>query len=105
FAGGGRMVVPARIVERDADGRLWRTTIEPAQLPTPARVEPAARAKTSYAISQVTDAGEWEGAIAAILALIDAGAAEKVVLAREIVIDTNIAFDVPSIVGRLRATQ
>ena len=30
FAGGGRMIVPARIVERDALGRVWRTAIEPA---------------------------------------------------------------------------
>ena len=29
--GGGRMIVPARIVERAADGRLWRTEIEPGR--------------------------------------------------------------------------
>ncbi len=105
FAGGGRMIVPARIVERDPDGQLWRTTIEPAQLPSPPRTGRAARIKASYTITQITDADEWEASVAAVLALIDADAAEKVVLAREILIESNVPFDIPAIVARLRATQ
>src|SRR5262249_11322765 len=29
-ADAGRLVVPARLVERDAEGRVWSTTVEPA---------------------------------------------------------------------------
>ena len=105
FAGGGRMVVPARIVERDADGRVWRTVVEPAGSHSPRRVAAATKAPRSYTVTQVTDADAWEANVAAVLALIDTGAAEKVVLAREIVIDSSAPFDVHAIVSTLRDTQ
>ena len=53
----------------------------------------------------MSDPDAWHAGVAAVLALIDAGAVEKVVLAREIVIDAGEPFDVTQIVGTLQATQ
>jgi menaquinone-specific isochorismate synthase len=105
FAGGGRMIVPARIVERGADGRTWRTIIEPAAAPTALRVAPRSDKPTSFTITQVADADAWDANVSAVLALIDAGAAEKVVLAREVVIDASEPFDIAGIADRLHDSQ
>jgi menaquinone-specific isochorismate synthase len=105
FAGDGRMIIPARIVERDADGATWRTVIEPASAPATLRVAAAPKAPTRYSVSQVTDTDAWDANVAAILALIDSGAVEKVVLAREVAIDASEPFDIPTILDVLRRTQ
>jgi menaquinone-specific isochorismate synthase len=104
FAGGGRMIVPARVVERDADGRLWRTEIEPSRAPTTPRAA-APRPATRYVITRSTEPDAWDANVAAVLALIESQAVEKVVLAREVVIEADEPFDVPTIVETLRATQ
>jgi menaquinone-specific isochorismate synthase len=105
FAGGGRMIVPARIVERDADGRLWRTVIGPAAVPALGRAGAVSKTAARYTISQVTDADAWDANVAAVLALVDAGAVEKVVVAREVVIDASEPFDVGATAAILAATQ
>ncbi|MGO9876328.1 MAG: isochorismate synthase MenF [Acidimicrobiia bacterium] len=104
FAGGGRMIVPARIVERDRDGLMWRTVIGPA-MPDTLRAAARSTTPTSYTISQVTDADAWDTNVSAVLALVDAGAVEKVVLAREVVIDASEPFDIGTIARTLHATQ
>jgi isochorismate synthase len=98
------MIVPARIVERDADGLMWRTVIGPA-MPEALRAASGSTAAKSYTISQVTDADAWETNVSAVLALVDAGAVDKVVLAREVVIDASEPFDIGTIARTLHATQ
>jgi menaquinone-specific isochorismate synthase len=105
FEGGGRMIVPARIVTRDAHGRVWRTTIEPAHQVAPLRVASAPSTASNFTIDQVTTVDAWNANVAAVLALIAAGVAEKIVLAREVVIEANEPFDVRAVVETLRATQ
>ena len=105
FDGGGRLIVPACIVQRDEDGAVWRTVVEPAAVPAGARVASAQPAPASFRISQVTDAHAWEINVAAVLALVDAGAVEKVVLAREVVVEADQAFDPHAVVAALQATQ
>jgi len=105
FAGGGRMIVPARVVERDAAGRTWCTTIEPFSALAPVRAIARSTTPARFTIAQITDADAWEANVAAVLALIDTGAAEKVVLAREVVIDATEPFDIAAIADRLHATQ
>jgi len=104
FAGGGRMIVPACIVERDADGLMWRTIVEPAAVP-PSRVAATGRTPAGYTVSQVTGADAWESSVAAVLALIDAGTVEKVVLAREVEINASEPFDIAAVARTLEATQ
>jgi len=105
FIGGGRMIVPARIVERDADGLLWRTVIGPTDAEAPMHVGAATKPTVSYTISQVTDIDAWDANVSAVLALVDAGAVEKVVVAREVVIDATEPFDIRSTAAILHATQ
>jgi menaquinone-specific isochorismate synthase len=98
------MIIPARIVERTADGRLWRTEISPAAvpvLPDPTTPTPA----STYTITQLTDARGWDANVAAVLALVETGAVEKVVLAREVVIDAGAPFDIPAVLDTLHTTQ
>ncbi len=93
FEGDGDLVLPSRIVARDADGRAWRTTIEGTDAPapvaravrTPDRVRGAVSASTS-----TNGAPRLEHGLAAI----DAGEIEKVVLAREVDIEADAPFDV-----------
>ena len=105
FMGGGRMIIPARIVERDTEGRLWRTEISPAAVPAVSHVSTGARPATSYTITQISDADAWDANVAAILALVDSGAVEKVVLAREVLVDAGEPFDIARIVELLHTTQ
>ena len=105
FDGGGRLIVPARIVQRDEFGDVWRTVVEPAAVPAAPRLATPRRSPTSYRISQVGDAHAWEANVAAVLALVDAGAVQKVVLAREVRVEADRPFDARAIVAALRATQ
>jgi menaquinone-specific isochorismate synthase len=105
FSGGGRLVVPATIVQRTADGRVWRTVVEPAAAPAEPIIALSDRRPATFAITQVTGVDEWEAEVAAVLALIDAGAVVKVVLAREVLVEANRAFDPRAALAALRATQ
>jgi len=105
FTGGGRLIVPAAIVQRAADGRVWRTVVEPAAAPAEPISAVPDRTPTTFGIAQVTGPDDWEAEVAAVLALIDAGAVEKVVLAREVVVEASRAFDPRAVLDVLRATQ
>jgi menaquinone-specific isochorismate synthase len=105
FDGGGRLIVPACIVQRDDSGGVWRTVVEPVAVPPAARAVPTRRTPTNYRISQITDAHAWEASVAAVLALVDAGAVQKVVLAREVIVEADQPFDPRIILAALRATQ
>jgi menaquinone-specific isochorismate synthase len=104
FAGGGRMVIPAQIVTRDAVGRCWRTTIDSADNGA-LQVAPGAQHASGYTLAQRATRDEWEASVVAALALIDSGAAEKIVLAREVVVEADEPFDVRSVLETLHATQ
>jgi menaquinone-specific isochorismate synthase len=105
FTGGGRMLVPATIVQRAADGRVWRTVVEPAAAPAEPIAASTDRSPATFRITQVTGADDWEAEVTAVLALIDAGAVEKVVLAREVFVESTHAFAPRGVLAALRATQ
>jgi menaquinone-specific isochorismate synthase len=105
FEGGGRMVIPARIVTRDAAGRVWRTTIDSTGHDGARQVAPGAPRPSRYTLEQRTTRDEWEASVVAALALIDAGAAEKIVLAREVAVGSDAPFDVRSVLETLHTTQ
>jgi isochorismate synthase len=105
FDGGGRLIVPACIVQRDEDGAVWRTVVDPPAVRAGARVASARPAPASFRISQVTDADAWEANVAAVLALVAAAAVEKVVLAREVVVEADQSFDPHAVVAALQTTQ
>ena len=105
FAGGGRMIVPARIVERGPDGRLWCTEIEPARAPVAPRAHIAPTPATRYVITRSTEPDAWAANVASVLARIASKAVEKVVLAREVLIEADEPFDIPTVIDTLRTTQ
>ncbi|MDQ1510429.1 MAG: menaquinone-specific isochorismate synthase, partial [Actinomycetota bacterium] len=105
FAGGGRMVIPARVMARDAAGRVWRTTIDSAEHAAALQMAPGAPSPSRYTVEQRTTRDQWEASVVGALALIDAGAAEKIVLAREVAIEADAPFDVRSVLETLHATQ
>lgn len=108
FDGEGRLVVPARVVGRDPAGRGWRTTIGrpdgPAPLPRLHAADVPARSHR-YSVEAVQDRDWWDAAVRAALAEIASGEVEKVVLAREVVVESDAPFPAKDVLARLRAAQ
>jgi isochorismate synthase len=102
FEGGGRLVVPARIVARERDGRAWQTEIEGVDGLAPLRV--AARPEHCEVVP-VLEQPEWESMVRAALDLIASGALDKVVLSRVVDVNADRPFDVRAIASALRADQ
>jgi menaquinone-specific isochorismate synthase len=103
FAGTGELVVPARIVARDATGRVWRTVIDGEHAPvTSVATGPS---PSEFRVTAVTDRRAWLAMVEATLAAIDADALQKVVLARAVDVVADLPFDVPALLAYLRRSQ
>jgi menaquinone-specific isochorismate synthase len=105
FEGRGRMVIPAGVVARDESGRVWRTTLESPDCVAAPTLARQAATPSRYTIGRRSTFEAWEASVAAALALIEAGAAQKIVLAREVVIEADTPFDVRDVLENLHATQ
>jgi menaquinone-specific isochorismate synthase len=103
FAGTGRLIVPARIVGRDADGRGWCTTIDAPAPPPELHLAPPA--PTSFTVAATSTELQWQRAVEAVLARINSSVVEKVVLARAVTVDADRPFVVRDVLARLHATQ
>jgi isochorismate synthase len=99
--GDGRMIVPARIVGIDGDGRSWVTTIERGVATAAARPDPPRR----YEVEAMSSFAHWADAVGAALRAIEAGDVGKVVLAREVRVRASAPFAVPGVLAELRRTQ
>ncbi len=104
FRGAGHLAVPARIVGRDADGRMWRTVIETVDAPSTNRSS-AHPAPAEFRVTSNTTPERWHTMVEQTLADIDAGLLEKVVLARAVHVDADRPFDIAGIVAYLRQSQ
>ena len=96
----GELVVPTR-VHGVCDGRAWITEIGPGE-PSAAV---AATPPTRFQVAAPRTRDDWQAAVERALAAIDAGDLEKVVLAREVLIEADAAFDPYEIVRGLVASQ
>jgi menaquinone-specific isochorismate synthase len=96
----GELVVPAR-VHGVRDGRAWITEIGPGE-PTSAA---AAAPPTRFQVAAPRTRDDWRAAVERALAAIEAGELEKVVLAREVLVEADTAFDAHEIVRGLVASQ
>jgi menaquinone-specific isochorismate synthase len=105
FGGGGRLVVPARIVERDGSGRIWSTSVTPATQDASSTPPPRGRIARRFTVEALQGLDEWDAMVTAALALIETNELEKVVLAREVVVEADAPFEPATIIERLRATQ
>jgi menaquinone-specific isochorismate synthase len=96
----GELVVPTR-VHGVCDGRTWVTEIGPGEPAATATVAPPTR----FQVAAPRTRDDWRVAVERALAAIDVGTLEKVVLAREVRIVADTAFDAHEIVRGLVASQ
>ena len=96
----GELVVPAR-VHGELDGRAWVTEIGPA----PAAAASASAAPARFTVGAPRTRDQWELAVQHALAAIDRGELEKVVPAREVLVEADTAFDAREVLRGLVAHQ
>ena len=96
----GELVVPAR-VHGVRDGRAWITEIGPADVGAAVTAVPPTR----FHVAAPRTREHWRAAVEHALAGIEAGEIDKVVLAREVLIEADAAFDAHEIVRSLVASQ
>ncbi|MEX2256754.1 MAG: isochorismate synthase [Acidimicrobiia bacterium] len=95
------LIVPRRIVGRDAHGRGWVTELGAASsLPPEALLAP-----TAFTVRELMSHDQWCAAVTAALDAIARGDLEKVVLARAVEVEADHPFDVPTILERLLVEQ
>jgi menaquinone-specific isochorismate synthase len=100
FSGTGRLIVPARIVGRDGDGRAWCTTID-APSPAP-ELHLAPPEPTAFTVTAQSTLDDWRRNVDAVLA--DTTVA-KVVLARTVTVAADRPFVIRTVLARLHASQ
>lgn len=100
FDGGGELVIPARIVGRTADGLAWVTEVGPGD-----ESAPGWSPETLGPAADTPDRAGWRAAVEEALARIAAGRLEKVVLARQVVVDLPRPTALAALVDRLRREQ
>ncbi len=102
------VIVPELVVGRTADGARWITTIGPVGTPTPPIECVAPVPRVGWAADvQVTSsrpAADWKRAVATARDRIRAGGLDKVVLARELVVDMSEPIDLVGVIARLRSS-
>jgi menaquinone-specific isochorismate synthase len=105
FTGSGQLVVPARIVGRDPDGRAWSTVVDDAgaALPYPTAGDDAT--PSEFRVVSATTRRQWRSMVNRALADIGRGRLDKIVLARAVRIDADRPFDVPGVLAHLRRSQ
>jgi menaquinone-specific isochorismate synthase len=96
----GELLVPS-VVHGVHDGRAWVTEIG-ADPPSEAM---GSKPPTRFLVVAPRTRDEWQAAVERALAAIEAGRLEKVVLAREVLIEADTPFDVRGIVRALIASQ
>lgn len=101
----GVFVVPEILVGRSRDGRQWLTTVGPGALPD--RDLPAAprssAAPDSFSLRSPISHDEFRQMVSDAVAAIATSALEKIVLAREVVVETNRPIAVAAVLERLHA--
>ncbi|HVM08893.1 MAG TPA: isochorismate synthase [Acidimicrobiales bacterium] len=103
----GAFVVPEVLVGRSRDGRQWMTAVgvDPGDVDVAAITSASAPEGVPDGFRLTTPIGhaEFKEKVAAAVDAIAAGPLEKVVLAREVVVETNRPIDVVSVLERLHA--
>ena len=102
-----QLVVPSVIWGRSADGTRWRTTISSGEHPPPEAVGPERSLHPGrVSVEPERPAEAWCDLVARATAVMrDApeGGLEKVVLARELLVEADVELDRAAILARLRA--
>jgi menaquinone-specific isochorismate synthase len=96
----GELVVPAQVTG-SFDGRAWVTEIGPS----PREVDTAAGSPTRFTVAAPRSRDDWRAAVERVLDAIARGDLEKVVLAREVLVEADTPFDAREILRGLVASQ
>ena len=96
------LVVPTVLIRRDADGRQWRTTVGEAPA-APAAASDAPVLPDGFSLTSPRSHPDWQRTIVDAVAEIAAGRLDKVVVAREVLVEANRPIVVPDVLERLRA--
>lgn len=99
------LVVPARVTGRSPDGTAWVTETEPAECPALLVPGDPGEPPSRFAVSASRSREEWVHAVEAAREAIQRGELEKVVLARDVLVEADRPFDIPAALGRLRETH
>jgi menaquinone-specific isochorismate synthase len=92
----GELIVPAR-VHGESSGRAWITEIGPAADEIPEEHDGPAR----FTVAATRSRREWEAIVGRAIDAIDRGEMQKVVLAREVLVEADRPFDVRDVLARL----
>jgi menaquinone-specific isochorismate synthase len=98
------LVVPAVIHGRSAEGTRWRTTVTPDGAEPPVDVAAAGEPATPHEVHvrSVHPADAWTDSVRSATERIRAGELTKVVLARELRLDSDTPLDACQLLARLR---
>ena len=104
----GSFVVPEVLVGRSRDGRQWLTTVgvdSAPELPDLdlSRSEAWLRDPDGFQLTSPISHDGFKALVARAVDAIHAGRFEKVVVAREVIVDTNRPISVPSVLERLHS--
>jgi menaquinone-specific isochorismate synthase len=106
FRGSADLVVPARIVGYDEEGRAWQTVVEGIDAPPVVlRAERGADGPLRFTVASTTTRSEWNDLVGRAVGAIARGDLEKVVLARAVTVDADQPFDIRSVLKHLRHSQ
>ena len=100
-----RMIVPSTVVGRAENGTRWITTFGDGS-EVLARLEvgrPEVAVPDAFTLTPSMTHVEWERLVASAVGHIRRGNADKIVLAREVIVSANRPIDVASVLERLRA--
>ena len=97
------LVVPSVVVRRDADGRQWRTTVGDGEGGVEREAEAAPVLPDGFSLTSPRSHPDWQRTIADAIAEIEGGRLDKVVVAREVLVEANRPIVVPDVLERLRA--
>jgi menaquinone-specific isochorismate synthase len=100
-------LIPTTVLGRAADGTRWLTTIGPSRerpdgVPLVAAAWPTG--PSSFTVRPTRSPASWCASVAEARDLVRTGALEKVVLAREVVVEGDAPFLMHELVARLRAS-
>ena len=105
-----KLVIPASVVGRAADGRTWLTTVTPTGEPRsdPTSLEalsglPAIAPPDSFSLVSVRPHADWSELVEQAVIAVRLGQLAKVVLAREVLVEANRPFVPADILRRLHA--
>jgi menaquinone-specific isochorismate synthase len=98
-----QLLLPARIVAREADGVAWTTEIHGVDPPAPLRR--ASESPNRFAVHAASTRAAWNAMVATVLDGVGRHEVEKVVLARAVEVEADAPFDIVDVLRDLHAAQ